>query len=125
MNINALVPVAVVFVVIAFTLSIGTVILEDASEEFCPGTWITNTTPATGLMKVNPIYDASLGCCDTVVAGNNCSAWNDDSSLNSSGMGILSLNEMADWLPTLALVMVAAIIIGVLITYLAGGGGRV
>ena len=123
LGLESLVPITVAFVVVAFTIAIGTIILDEAGDEFCDGTWITNTTPATGLMKVNPATSASYGCCDTVVAGNNCSAWSDDASTNTSAYGNLSLVEMSEWLPTLALVVIAAIIIGVLITYLARGGG--
>ncbi len=42
---------------------------------------------------------------------------------NATGEGLESLEELASWLPTLALVVIAAIIIGVLVTYLAGGRG--
>ena len=40
---------------------------------------------------------------------------------NATGKGLESLEELGSWLPTLALVVIAAIIIGVLITYLARG----
>ena len=121
MNINTLVPIAVVLVVAFFTISIGSVILEDASETFCDGTWITNTTTPYGGV-VNPIYDSNFGCCTTLASG-NCTTWNTDVSLKTSGEGLLALDELAGWGPTLALVIVAAIIIGVLVTYLARGAG--
>ena len=40
---------------------------------------------------------------------------------NATGEGLESLEELGSWLPTLALVVIAAIIIGVLVTYLARG----
>jgi len=49
---------------------------------------------------------------------------NDSYAKNASGEGLESLSELGSWLPTLALVVVAAIIIGVLVTYLGGGGRR-
>jgi len=42
----------------------------------------------------------------------------DSYAKNASGEGLESLEELGSWLPTLALVVVAAIIIGVLVTYL-------
>ena len=42
---------------------------------------------------------------------------------NATGEGLKSLEELGSWLPTLALVVIAAIIIGVLVTYLARGTG--
>lgn len=38
---------------------------------------------------------------------------------NTSGYGLTSLNTFGKWLPTLALVIVIAVIIGILIVYLA------
>lgn len=45
----------------------------------------------------------------------------DSYAKNATGEGLESLEELGSWLPTLALVVIAAIIIGVLITYLARG----
>ena len=38
---------------------------------------------------------------------------------NASGYGLSALNTFAKWMPTLALVIIIAVIIGVLIVYLA------
>lgn len=45
----------------------------------------------------------------------------DSYAKNATGEGLESLEELGSWLPTLALVVIAAIIIGVLVTYLARG----
>lgn len=42
---------------------------------------------------------------------------------NATGEGLESLEELGSWLPTLALVVIAAVIIGVLITYLGSRNG--
>ena len=83
MNINTLVPIAVAFVVIAFTVSMGAEILQS-------------------------LYDDQTA---------------DSYAKNATGEGLESLEELGSWLPTLALVVIAAIIIGVLVTYLARGTG--
>ena len=124
MNINALVPIAVVFVVAFFTISIGSVIMTDVSETFCDDTWITTASPAVNSSVVNPTTDGNFGCCTTVNASDtqDCDTWNGDASSNTTSAGLKSLDELASWGPTLALVIIAAIIIGVLVTYLARGG---
>ena len=38
---------------------------------------------------------------------------------NATGYGLTSMNTLAKWLPTIALVVVIAVIIGILIMYLA------
>ena len=45
-------------------------------------------------------------------------------SANASGYGLESMEELSSWLPTLAIVIVAAVIIGVIAVYFAFGGGR-
>jgi len=41
---------------------------------------------------------------------------------NATESGLESIEEFADWLPTLALIVVAAIIIGIIVRYFAFGG---
>jgi len=83
MNINTLVPIAVAFVVIAFTVSMGAEILND-------------------------LYSGQT---------------TDSYAQNATESGLEALSDLSSWLPTLALVVIAAIIIGVLVTYLARGTG--
>jgi len=126
MNINTLVPLAVVFVVAAFTLSIGSTIMDDAAKTFCDGTYFTTASPATNSPTANPVTGGYWGCCDTLGTGaSNCTAWNTQGSMNATFYGSDSLNTTATWLPTLALVIIAAVIIGILITYLARGASSV
>jgi len=122
-----LATIAVALVVISFTISIGSTILSDLGEETCDYTWISNTTIPTGAnISGNPAAeDKWLGCCVTVDTGNNCTEWHHSASLNVSFRGSESMQELGSWMPTLSLVMIAAIIIGVLVTYLSGGSSRV
>ena len=79
MTIGSLVPIAVAFVVIAFTVSMGAEILQS-------------------------LYDDQT---------------DDSYAKNATSEGLESLGELGSWLPTLALVVIAALIITVLVTYLA------
>ena len=45
-----------------------------------------------------------------------------DSDYNASDKGLEALTTFADWLPTLALIVVAAVIIGIIVRYFAFGG---
>lgn len=128
MEIQSLVGVAVLFVVAAFVISMGATILTDLGERNCDYTWITNTSVATGnVIGANPVFDAYIGCCQTVspAGSNNCTNWvTNQAALNVSAQGNLSMAELGSWLPTLALVMVAAVIIAVLVAYLGGAGSK-
>jgi len=122
-SIAQLAPITIIFIVAFFLFSIGSIIMQDLGESFCDYTWITNTTIASGaIVGNNPVTSAWYGCCQTVGSGNNCSAWyTSKTSLNVSAQGLDSITELSSWGPTLALVIIAAIIISVLITYLAKG----
>jgi hypothetical protein len=119
-----IVPIAITFVVIFFTLAVGSLVLQDLGEELCDYTWITNTTPATGCNStINPATGRYFGCCINVNTGNNCTAWDTTkTALNVSADGLESIEELSSWGPTLALVVIASVIIAVLIAYLAKPG---
>ena len=122
-GIGQLVPIAIIFVVAFFIFSIGSTIMQEVGDEFCDGTWITNTSVPSGGSGGNPLHsDNYFGCCTTVTVSNNCTVWDTSkTSLNISASGLDSMEELSSWGPTLALVVIASIIIGVLITYLARG----
>ena len=122
MDIQQLLPLGIIIVVLGFVLTIGQSILADRGDNSCTGSWITNTTRPTGANTViNPVTGAWYGCCTTIGTGggNNCSAWTTNSyALNATSSAVDSLNETTGWLPTIVTVVVAAIIIGILITAL-------
>ena len=74
-----LLPLGMVFVVLAIALSISATVVDD----------VQNTTTV------------------------------DSAAYNVAGFGLTSLTTIGSWLPTIALVVVAAVIIGVVILYLA------
>ena len=53
---------------------------------------------------------------DAEAKGDNTTAY------NATTAGLEGLTEFADWLPTLALIIVAAVIIGIIVKYFAFGG---
>lgn len=52
----------------------------------------------------------------------NEAAGDNTSAFNATANGIESVTEFADWLPTLALIVVAAVIIGIIVRFFAFGG---
>ena len=77
-SIQSLAGIAIAFVVIAFTVSMGATILSDLQADQTADSYAYNVT----------------------------------------GEGLESMETFGDWLPTLALVVIAAVIIGVLVFYL-------
>lgn len=78
-QVGDLLPLAIVFVVVAVAISLGADVLDDIQS--------TQTT--------------------------------DSVAYNATGYGLTAMNTFAKWLPTIALVVVIAVIIGILIVYLA------
>jgi len=117
-SITDLAPLAIVFVVIAFTISMGSSILTDLGTGQCEDegyTWEADTCWST--------YNATDGCTTQALG---CAEFG-DYAINASLSGNESMETLGDWLPTLALVVIAAVIIGVLMFYLGGAarsGGR-
>ena len=54
-----------------------------------------------------------------IVGDIQASQTTNETAWNISGAGLSSIQVIADWLPTIALVVVAAVIVGIIITYLA------
>lgn len=78
-QVGDLLPLAIVFIVVAVAISLGADVLDDIQ-----GTQTINST-----------------------------------AYNATGYGLTSMNTFAKWLPTIALVVVISVIIGILIVYLA------
>jgi len=78
MNVQQIIPLGIVFVVIAIVLAFGSQILDDLQDQQTTSSYAYNVT----------------------------------------GKGLESLQTFSNWLPTMALVIVASVIIGILVTYL-------
>jgi len=120
-----LMPVALVFVVAFFIFGIGQNIMDGLQENFCEYSWIDTARYTDGVngnnTVNNPVTGAKFGCCSSTNA-TDCLTWSTDRfAINTSVQGSDSIEEMSSWGPTLALVVVASIIIGTLIMYLARG----
>lgn len=88
-----LMPIALVFVVATIAMSIGADVIDNVQEGY------VNDSDADGCNSTN-----TTGC-----------GW----AYNASENGLEAMDELGSWLPTLTLVVAAAIIIGVLVYSLA------
>ena len=96
MTLSDLAPVAIAFVFVAVVIGVGGTILSSIRSGQGYGTRASCGTNSTGGSNGTILYTS----CDTAV--------------NTTGQGLDSLDELGGWLPTIALVVAAAIVIGVL-----------
>lgn len=121
MDINDLLPLVIVFVILGVALSIGASIIDSLHQDACTDageTWIAIGTsqPSGYIGGNNPVTGGFWGCCGTTDGADNCTAWDtDDARINATVNSNKAIDELASWQDTLALVIIAAVIIGVLI----------
>ena len=90
-NLNTLVPIGILFVVAAIALSLGADVLTSV-----------NTDQITGATNCTSTADAAQ-CGD---------------DYNISVNGLQAVDELGSWIPTIALVVAASIIIGIVVKFL-------
>lgn len=86
MSLGDLAPAAIAFVFISVVIGVGATVVADVQDGFVTGAANCNATSKTA--------------CGT--------------AYNVSGEGLSGLDTLASWLPTIALVIAAAIVIGTL-----------
>lgn len=128
-KITELLLAGIAFVVIGFALAIGQTMLATNAQTSCTqtgGIWgdfqRSNGTVGNGT-NTFPLDNSWRGCC-AVVNGTNaslCNWWQTNNyAMNSTYYAQSANNTLAYWLPTLALALIAGIIIAVLLFYLLG-----
>lgn len=96
MTLGDLAPVAIAFVFVAVVIGVGATLLSNIQTSQGYG-----TTASCGLN--------STGGTGGTILYTSCST-----AANATGQGLVSVDELASWLPTIALVIAASIVIGVL-----------
>ena len=132
MDVRELGALALVIVVASIIISMGASILGSLALNQCSslsGTWVEvgyadashlNTTP------INTVTGAKYGCCATAInVSNDCTAWSDNEGLAVTGQGTAGMVTFGNWIPLIALVIAASIVIGVIVKYLGGTAGGV
>lgn len=100
MEISKLLPMGILFVVIAIAMGLGSQVLGEIAEDQ------SGTANNCGL-------NATGGTGGTI-RYTNC-----DYDYNSTANGLSAVDEVTGWLPTIALVVAASMIIGIVIMFLA------
>ena len=91
MTLSSLAAIGVVFVVVAIVVSFGSQILGQIRQSQCGGSWNSSSNLCLGGKTLQH---------------------------NITIKGLDALAKIGEWLPTLALVVIAAIVIGIVVTYL-------
>ena len=90
-------PVALLVVVSIIAMSVGTDVLQNIRLGQCAAGFYYNTTLDTCVNVTGAFSEANTGAS------------------NATGYGMTGLQELSSWVPTIMLVVAAAIVIGVLI----------
>ena len=136
MNINELGSIAIVLVIAAVIIAVGATIENDLAENtLCDYTWVegTGNTTNTTTQRTNPLTDSWIGCCFTpnttyqqgVENGGYCILWvTNDTSLNVTSQGLEAMETLGEWLPIIAVVAAAVIVISLLVVYFGSLAGK-
>ena len=102
-TVGALMPLAITFVVIAIAIGLGATVMSNLQTTQCNAVgWFNETSGA---------------CCKSAL---DCVNTTTSVAYNASGNGLESLGTFSGWLPTVALIIIASVIIGIIVVYLAG-----
>ena len=124
-SINELLGVGIVMVVLGIGISYGLEVMGDVKEDTCDGTlehWDSSESTC---------YDCPNSTYNTFIAADNecqydngthlfnaTSTENADTDYEGIGDGMEGVAKIPDKMPTIATVIVASVIIGILITYM-------
>ena len=115
-GLNDLLPAVIAFVLVAIVAAVAALILSNFAVN---AGVLSNTCKVTSGNVVNTIS----GLCANIVTG-VATTTNLSPAYNSTSYGLSSIQTMTSFLPLLALVIIAAAIIGVvLMAFKFGGGG--
>lgn len=112
---------ALTFVILTVSLSIFGSTLTGVGQALCPSgsSWVDGFTQS---VNEAPMPEAGYtGCCTAQnTTGDpaqtlNCTTWYSSVSLNNSYSGVAGIGSMGDWLGTIAIVIAAAVVLGVII----------
>ena len=110
-SMNELAPLAISFVIIAVVIGVGATVLSSTQttlgQSACVGGHYWNTTD-----PLKPF--CAVGGTD------NSTAWQ-NYAYNASGYGLTSVNTLSSWLPTIAVIVAAAVVIGIIVAYFRFG----
>ena len=106
-TINGLAAAVIAFVILAVVLGIGGTILDNIGEQQCNsagGYWNT-TSPNTGTCEENASDGGGIRITDSIAFNATYDG------------GLEGVETFADWLPTIAVILAAALIIGLVTAY--------
>ncbi len=112
--------IAIGFIVVVFMISIGGEVLTGVAESSCSGaggTWGWYPTSYTIAPAAVPAPTGGFhGCCSAFTT-TNCSTWTSTTATNITYQGLEGQETFGDWLPTIAVVIAAAVVILIIVSY--------
>ena len=103
-TVSDLAPMAVMVVAVAVALAMGAEVMSDMNDSGdCASGYTYN---ATNGLCLNGTYAWASGAGETY-----------QTNITREGLG--AVGELSGWLPTIALILAAAVIIGIIVVYLA------
>ena len=100
LGLNGLSTAVISFVVFAIILGIGGLVLSEVSQTQCAGYW-NESSPSGGSCETS---DSDATPLESV-------------SYNATGGGLEGVETFGDWLPTIAVILASAFIIGIIAMY--------
>ena len=95
MTIGEFGTLALGFVLVAIIIAIGGTILVQTQQTQCSA----------------GVWNATI---------NNCNPTQTSIASNATGYGLVGITSMSQWLPTIAVIIAAAVVIGIIVRYFAG-----
>jgi hypothetical protein len=103
LNLNSLLPIALLFVVTGIAIAFGLNILGDVKDDFCSGTVVA-------------------GRCYSSYTNTTVNTLSESTEWNATAQAVTGVAKFPAKLGILATVLIAALLIGVLLKYMGGMG---
>ena len=103
-------PIAISFIIIAIVLGIGATVVSDVQWT----QFTDNCAEQSGTINNSDIQ--APFCANSSNVSLDESIGN-SYAYNSSGSGLEAINTLADWLPTIGVIVAASVVIGIIVAY--------
>lgn len=121
---NEVPGLAIALVVIAIVLGLGATILDQVKSPECDGVVATNGLCYSCTAYTNITWNSTAQTCYNSTDNSAASGYLNDIgtySYNASRLGMVGINTMASWEPTWAVIIAAAVVVGIIAAYLMFG----
>jgi len=127
MDLRQMGSLALTIVVAAIIISMGAQILDTMQQQQCDYTWGTYSETMANASGGdaegdNLVTGDKSGCCQSLTNSTACDVWYYDTATNVTYLGLTGTGTFGTWIPLIALMVVAALVIGIITRYIGGAG---